>query len=47
MNLIKDCSFLELSSERVISDFDCGDNDLNDFFNRDALLFQHERLGQT
>ena len=27
--------------------FDCGDDDLNDFFNHQALLFQNERLGQT
>ena len=27
--------------------FDCDESDLNDFFNHKALLFQHERLGQT
>ena len=46
-NLIRDCDFLELLPENPIMDFDCGDNDLNDFFNHKALLFQHERLGQT
>ena len=50
MNLIKletHCDFWELSPERPITDFDCGDADLNDFFNRDAMLFQQQRLGQT
>jgi len=47
MNLSTDCIFLKLSSEKPIVGFDCGDNDINDFFNHDALLFQHERLGQT
>jgi len=50
MNLIKlgtDCDFVELAPERPITDFDCGDSDLNDFFNCDALLFQQQRLGQT
>jgi len=46
-NLRVDCDFLELLPESPIVDFDCGDSDLNDFFNRAALLFQHERLGQT
>ncbi|MCL2074023.1 MAG: GNAT family N-acetyltransferase [Marinilabiliaceae bacterium] len=50
MNLIEletHCDFLKLTSERPISNFDCGDSDLNDFFNRDAMLFQKQRLGQT
>ena len=47
MNLLTDCVFLELLPENPITNFDCGDNDLNDFFNHDALLFQRERLGQT
>ena len=50
MNLIEletDCDFLKLTPESPITDFDCGDSDLNDFFNRDALLFKQQRLGQT
>ena len=46
-NLRTDCYFLKLTPKHPIMDFDCGDNDLNDFFNHDALLFQRERLGQT
>ena len=44
---LDDCNFLELSPENPITGFDCGDSDINDFFNHDALLFQRERLGQT
>ena len=47
MNLITDCDFQELLPENPITGFDCGDSDLNDFFNYQALLFQHEKLGQT
>jgi len=47
MNLLVDSVFLELLPENPIMNFDCGDSDLNDFFNHDALLFQRERLGQT
>ena len=47
LNLGTDCDFFKLIPESPIVDFDCCDSDLNDFFNRDALLFQDERLGQT
>ena len=47
MNLKTDCNFVKLSSKNPITDFDCGDSDLNDFFNNEALFFQRERLGQT
>jgi GNAT superfamily N-acetyltransferase len=44
---LDDCDFLELSPESPITEFDCGDSDINDFFNHDAPLFQRARLGQT
>ena len=47
INLIDDCEKVEISHSDLIHDFDCGDQDLNDFFNRDALLYQNERLGKT
>ena len=47
INLKTDCDFLELLPENPIIHFDCGNSDLNDFFNHKALLFQQERLGQT
>jgi GNAT superfamily N-acetyltransferase len=46
-NLRTDCDFLRLLPECPITNFDCGDDDLNDFFNNKSLLFQSERLGQT
>ena len=36
-----------LSEEQIISGFDCGNADLNDFFNRDALQYKHQMLSQT
>ena len=47
INLIDDCEKMEISHSDLIYNFDCGDQDLNDFFNRDALLYQNERLGKT
>ena len=47
MNLKNDCWRSELSHYCLISNFDCGDGDLNDFFNHDALLFKKQMLGQT
>ena len=47
MNLITDCDFLELLAENQITNFDCGDCDLNEFFIQKALMFQYEKLGQT
>jgi hypothetical protein len=44
---LDNCDFLELSPEKPITGFNCGDSDINDFFNHDALLFQRARLGQT
>ena len=36
-----------LSEEDTISDFDCGNVDLNEFFNRDALQYKRQMLSQT
>ena len=47
MNLKNDCYCDELTQDNLISDFDCGDSDLNEFFNHDALLFKKQMLGQT
>ena len=47
VNLKIDCEAFELSDENLIRDFDCGDKDLNDFFNRDAIFYQDERLSKT
>jgi len=47
IDLVNECERMEISHSELICNFDCGDHDLNDFFNRDALLFQNERLGKT
>jgi ribosomal protein S18 acetylase RimI-like enzyme len=47
MNLQKECDSIALTQERMITDFDCGDDDLNEFFNRDAIKYQEQLMGQT
>ena len=47
IDLMNDCEQVELSHTDLIYNFDCGDHDLNDFFNRDAIFYQSERLGKT
>ena len=42
-----DCELIYLTEETAIADFDCGDADLNDFFNREALLYQRQMLSET
>jgi GNAT superfamily N-acetyltransferase len=46
-DLTQDCNRFILSEEHLISDFDCGDDDLNEFFNRDALQYKHQMLSRT
>jgi len=45
--LSEDCQSIALSREDPIIDFDCGDDDLNEFFNVDAIKYQEQMLGQT
>jgi len=47
IDLVNDCERMEISQIDLIENFDCGDQDLNDFFNRDALFYQNERLCKT
>jgi GNAT superfamily N-acetyltransferase len=47
IDLKNDCERLFLSEENVISDFDCGDDDLNEFFNHEALLYSRQMLAET
>ena len=47
INLISDCEMVILSDENIISNFDCGNADLNDFFNHDALLYKNQMLSRT
>jgi GNAT superfamily N-acetyltransferase len=47
INLNQDCDMVVLSEEQNITNFDCGDEDLNDFFNREALLYKRQMLAET
>jgi len=47
MILRNECTFVALSLEQPIADFDCGDADLNEFFNQDAIKYQDQLLGTT
>ena len=47
IDLEKDCEMFALSTTQKIIDFDCGDTDLNEFFNIDASKYQEQMLAQT
>jgi len=47
INLKKDCEMLILSEKQSISIFDCGNSDLNEFFNRDAIKYKEQMLSRT
>jgi len=47
IDLVKDCKLLTVSEGNMISGFDCGDVELNDFFNNKALLFKEQLLART
>jgi GNAT superfamily N-acetyltransferase len=41
------CRFRPLLKTTIFDTFDCGDDELNDFFRNDALFYQKELLGRT
>ena len=47
ISLKNDCDIFDVSEENGISEFDCGNEDLNEFFNRDAILYMKQMLSQT
>jgi len=47
LDLKADCEMILLSEEQIISDFDCGNVDLNDFFNHDAPDYKRQMLSRT
>ena len=47
IDLRRDCDMIVLSKEQLISGFDCGNADLNEFFNQDALQYKHQMLSET
>jgi hypothetical protein len=44
MNLQKGCESVALSPERLITGFDCGNDDLNEFFNHDAVKYPEQLM---
>jgi len=47
IDLERDCELLILSERQGISNFDCGNADLNEFFNHDAIEYKRQMLSQT
>ena len=47
IDLEKDCELFVLAEGQLMSDFDCGNADLNDFFNRDAIMYKQQMLSRT
>ena len=47
LNLQKDCELFTVSESQLISDFDCGNDELNDFFNNKSLPFKKQLLAMT
>jgi GNAT superfamily N-acetyltransferase len=47
INLAQDCNRFVLSEKQLISNFDCGDADLNEFFNHDAIKYRQQMLSET
>jgi len=49
VNISEGCSFSPFNAEMLneMNDFDCGNEDLNDFFRNDALNYSNELLGKT
>ena len=47
LKLRSDCEIVILSEEDQILDFDCGNGDLNEYFNDDALNYKQQMLSET
>lgn len=45
--LRNDCLIYRLQSEEELLSFSCGDSDLDEFFHRDAFLYDKQLLGKT
>ena len=46
-DLESDCEMVVLSEEHIISGFDCGNADLNEYFNCDAIEYKRQMLSET
>jgi len=47
ISLEKECEMFIVSETDIISDFDCGNEELNDFFNNKSLPFKKQMLAMT
>jgi len=47
IDLTTDCTLLTVSEKEYITDFNCGDEELNDFFINKALPFKKQLLAMT
>jgi len=47
MGLLLDCNFSQISAQTIFTKFNCGNHDLNEFLQNDALPFLEARLGNT
>jgi GNAT superfamily N-acetyltransferase len=47
INLRTECKRITLSAKNLIVNFDCGDEELNDFFNHKAFPFKEQLLART
>jgi GNAT superfamily N-acetyltransferase len=47
LNLKIDCEAIILTAECLIANFDCGDDEVNEFFNHKALPFREQLLART
>lgn len=47
LDLLKDCVIQSATPELSFQDFDCGNCDLNDFFQNDVINYRQKLLGKT
>jgi len=47
ISLEEECELVIVSNNEIITDFDCGNGELNDFFNHKSLLFKQQLLAMT
>jgi hypothetical protein len=47
INLSIDCTISKIDESHRIGSFDCGNQDLNEFFLHDAIKYQNELLGES
>jgi hypothetical protein len=47
VNLSTEATLIRLSSDHSLGSFDCGSPDLNEFLQKDAILYQNDLMGVT